>query len=294
MKKFLVLVIIAAIAGGAYYYTQQGKSTSLNGIASVNGRLELERLDVATLYSGRVEEVFVKEGDNVTKDQELVRLSSTTSQSKVDAAQAQIAYQEQQVALAQIDLDNALKLRRGNLVAQTEVDNKQAKLNAALAAVEQAKAQEREVAAQNVDMMVKSPINGRVEYKIAEPGNVLGVGGKVMSILDLSDVYMNVFLPSYQSNLVRIGDEARIKIDGTDYIFPATITYVAADAQFTPKSVETEEERSKLVFKVKLQVPVDVAAKYASLLKGGMTAMGYVKYDAQSSWADSLSVKLPE
>ncbi|WP_386691176.1 MULTISPECIES: HlyD family secretion protein [unclassified Lonepinella] len=294
MKKFLVLVIIAAIAGGAYYYTQQGKSTSLNGIASVNGRLELERLDVATLYSGRVEEVFVKEGDNVTKDQELVRLSSTTSQSKVDAAQAQIAYQEQQVALAQIDLDNALKLRRGNLVAQTEVDNKQAKLNAALAAVEQAKAQEREVAAQNVDMMVKSPINGRVEYKIAEPGNVLGVGGKVMSILDLSDVYMNVFLPSYQSNLVRIGDEARIKVDGTDYVFPATITYVAADAQFTPKSVETEEERSKLVFKVKLQVPVDVAAKYASLLKGGMTAMGYVKYDAQSSWADSLSVKLPE
>ncbi|WP_439238709.1 HlyD family secretion protein [Lonepinella sp. BR2919] len=294
MKKFLVLVIIAAIAGGAYYYTQQGKSTSLNGIASVNGRLELERLDVATLYSGRVEEVFVKEGDNVTKDQELVRLSSTTSQSKVDAAQAQIAYQEQQVALAQIDLDNALKLRRGNLVAQTEVDNKQARLNAALAAVEQAKAQEREVAAQNVDMMVKSPINGRVEYKIAEPGNVLGVGGKVMSILDLSDVYMNVFLPSYQSNLVRIGDEARIKVDGTDYVFPATITYVAADAQFTPKSVETEEERSKLVFKVKLQVPVDVAAKYANLLKGGMTAMGYVKYDAQSSWADSLSVKLPE
>ncbi|WP_439294458.1 HlyD family secretion protein [Lonepinella sp. BR2882] len=294
MKKFLVLVIIAAIAGGAYYYTQQGKSTSLNGIASVNGRLELERLDVATLYSGRVEEVFVKEGDNVTKDQELVRLSSTTSQSKVDAAQAQIAYQEQQVALAQIDLDNALKLRRGNLVAQTEVDNKQAKLNAALAAVEQAKAQEREVASQNVDMMVKSPINGRVEYKIAEPGNVLGVGGKVMSILDLSDVYMNVFLPSYQSNLVRIGDEARIKVDGTDYVFPATITYVAADAQFTPKSVETEEERSKLVFKVKLQVPVDVAVKYASLLKGGMTAMGYVKYDAQSSWADSLSVKLPE
>ncbi len=294
MKKFLVLVIIAAIAGGAYYYTQQGKSTSLNGIASVNGRLELERLDVATLYSGRVEEVFVKEGDNVTKDQELVRLSSTTSQSKVDAAQAQIAYQEQQVALAQIDLDNALKLRRGNLVAQTEVDNKQAKLNAALAAVEQAKAQEREVASQNVDMMVKSPINGRVEYKIAEPGNVLGVGGKVMSILDLSDVYMNVFLPSYQSNFVRIGDEARIKVDGTDYVFPATITYVAADAQFTPKSVETEEERSKLVFKVKLQVPVDVAAKYASLLKGGMTAMGYVKYDAQSSWADSLSVKLPE
>ncbi|TYG34096.1 efflux RND transporter periplasmic adaptor subunit [Lonepinella koalarum] len=294
MKKFLVLIIIAAIAGGVYYYTQQGKSASLDGIASVNGRLELERFDVATLYAGRVEEVFVKEGDDVVKDQELARLSSTTSQSKVDAAQAQIAYQEQQVVLAQIDLDNALKLRRGNLVAQTEVDNKQAKLNAALAAVEQAKAQEREVASQNVDMMIKSPLNGRVEYKIAEPGNVLGVGGKVVSILDLSDVYMNVFLPSYQSNLVRIGDEARIKVDGTDYVFPATITYVAADAQFTPKSVETEEERAKLVFKVKLQVPVDVAAKYASLLKGGMTAMGYVKYDAQSNWTDSLSVKLPE
>ena len=103
----------------------------------------------------------------------------------------------------------------------------------------------------------------------------------------------NVFLPATQFNQVKINDDARIVIDGLDAVFPAKITYLAAQAQFTPKSVETTEERAKLMFKVKLQVPLETVNQYQNLLKGGMTALGYVKYDQQANWPDNLQVNLP-
>ncbi|WP_150539568.1 HlyD family secretion protein [Actinobacillus vicugnae] len=351
MKKLLVVALIVAVVGSAYLWQQIcGVNDNLSGIVAVNGRLELERLDIATLYAGRVDEIYVKEGQNVEKNQVLVRIFSAQAQSQVDASRAQIeaskaqvenakaqrvraeeavtrasaeiTAQQQQVNVAKLELDNAKKLRRENLVSASELERRQANYKATVATLDTAKAARQEAQAlvnqakatisqaeaavsqaqaesdraisQHNDMLIKSPIAGRVEYKIAEVGNVLAVGGKVVSLLDPSDVYMNVFLPAYQSNLVKIGDEARIKIDGSDIVLPATISYVASEAQFTPKAVETREERAKLMFKVKLQLPVDITRRYAGLLKGGMTAMGYVKYDAQAAWVDSLAVNLPQ
>lgn len=351
MKKLLLATLLVMAAGGAYLWHQiKGEQTELSGIASVNGRLELERLDIATLYAGRVEEMYVKEGQNIEKNQPLARLSSTQSQNQVNSAEAQISAakaqvesakaqklraseavaranaemvaQQQQVSVTKLELENAKKLRRENLVSASELERRQASYKAALAAVETAKAAKAEAQAavnqaqagvsqaqagvsqaeamasqatsQNDDMLIRSPIAGRVEYRIVDVGNVVGMGAKVVSLLDTTDVYLNVFLPAYQSNSLKIGEEARIKIDGSDYVFPAQIGYVASDAQFTPKSVETMEERTKLMFKVKLQLSEEMAKQYAGFFKGGMTAMGYVKYDHSIDWPESLAVKLPE
>ncbi|MDD0823671.1 HlyD family efflux transporter periplasmic adaptor subunit [Mannheimia sp. AT1] len=350
MKKLLIATLIVFLVAGVYLWKQiQSERSDFVGITSVNGRLELERLDIATLYAGRIEEMYVKEGQNVEKNEPLVRLSSTQSQSQVEATEAQIVAaqaqvesakaqklraeeavsranaemnaQQQQVAVAKLELDNARKLRRDNLISASELERRQANYKAAQSAVEaakaakteaqvavnqaqatisqaqanvnQAQAQSKQASSQNDDMLIKAPIAGRVEYKIADVGSVVGAGSKVISLLDPKDVYLNVFLPAHQSNSLKIGDEARIKIDGMDNVFPAHISYVASSAQFTPKSVETAEERTKLMFKVKLQVPEDVALNYAGLFKGGMTAIGYVKYDNTVDWPESLSVKLP-
>ena len=336
MKKLLIAALIVAFIGGVYLWSQtHGQSRHLTGIAAVNGRLELERLDIASLYAGRVEEIYVKEGQNVEKNQPLARLSSSQSQSQVDSAQAQIEAakaqkqralegvaranseileKQQQLKVAKLEMDNAKKLRAENLISASELERRQANYRATQASLERSKAAKAEADAtvaqstanisqaeavsnqatsQNEDMLIKAPIAGRVEYKIAEVGNVLGVGGRVVSLLDTTDVYINLFLPSYQSNLLKLGDEARIKIDGSDYVFPAIISYVAGEAQFTPKSVETAEERAKLMFKVKLQIPTEIAKQHANLLKGGMPAMGYVKYDADASWSETLNINLP-
>ncbi|MDG2958090.1 HlyD family secretion protein [Exercitatus varius] len=320
--KFIVAALVAAaLAGGAVWYNGKLKTEDLPGIAAVNGRLELKRLDIATLYSGRVEEIYVQEGDEVQPEQNLARLSSSISQTQVDAANAQkqraqeavaravaqIDSQQQQLKVAKLDLDNAQKLRRENLVSASELDRRQANYRAALAAlntakaakaeadaaVNQAQAQLDQAQSQNSDMLIKAPKAGWVEYQIAEVGNVLGVGGKVISLLDPTDTYINVFLTSRQMNQVKIGDDARIILDGVDAVFPAKITFVSNNAQFTPKSVETTEERAKLMFKVKLQVPQEIAQQYERFLKGGMTAVGYVKYAPDAEWSEQLAVKLP-
>lgn len=323
MKKLLVVILVVAVlAGIAYWKLFRIDAGTPAGVAVVNGRLELDRIDVASLYAGRVEEIYVQEGERVEKDQPLARLSSTQVTAQLNAAkaqkmraveavarsQAEIDSYQQQANVAKLDLDNARKLKRDNLVSATEVARREASYQAAAAgvaaakaakaeaqaAVDQAEADIERIADMDTDMVIKSPINGRVEYKIADVGNVLGAGGKVVSVLDLNDVYINLFLPSYQSNQLKIDDEARIVVDGIDAVFPANITYVASEAQFTPKSVETTEERAKLMFKVKLQVPQDVVKQQQALLKGGMTALGYVKYDPQAQWPAHLQVKLPQ
>ena len=320
--KYLVLGLVAiGAAGVAIWQNQRLQSDELAGVVGVNGRLELNRLDIATLYSGRVEKILVQEGDRVKQEQSLAHLSSTLSETQVAAAMAQkqraeenvaragaeIEAQRQQANVAKLELDNAAKLRRENLVSASELDRRQANYKAALAAVATAKAAEAEAIAavaqaqaqlenaqsQNDDMLIKAPKAGWVEYRVAEPGNVLGAGGKVLSLLDPTDTYINVFLTADQLNNVKVGDEARIVIDGVDAVFPARITFTSVNAQFTPKAVETSEERAKLMFRVKLQVPADVALQYEQWLKGGMTAMGYVKYDSQANWPQHLNVKLP-
>ena len=327
MKKILPVVlgiiVLAVLAAGIWFIHRQEQLGALPaGLAQSNGRLELERIDVATLYPGRVKAVFVEEGDEVKAGDVLAELSSDTASSRVEAAKAQkqraqetaaranaeIKAYEQRLKVAQMELDNAAAMRRSELVSDSELSKRRAERDSAAASVAAAKAahaeaqaaiaaagaQMSEAASANDDMLIRSPIAGRVEYKIAEVGNVLAAGGKVVSLLDPADASMNIFLPAPQVARLKLGDEARIVLDGIDAVFPARISYVASDAQFTPKNVETVNERAKLMFKVKLKVPSATALQYKGLLKGGMTGNGYVRLNEQAQWPADLAVKLPQ
>ena len=352
MKKLLLpaAVIAALAAGAATYFRHQNGNTLPDNIAVSNGRLELERYDVASLYAGRVQNVLVDEGSEVKAGDVLAELSSDTTSGRVEEAQAgelaakemvqraqagvkqaqeavaradaQIAAQLQQQKLAQMELDNAGKMQSEDLVSPAETQRRrsqrdgaaaavkaaQAAKAEALAAVRQAQAQVAEaqagVAARqaqlklaqsaNSDMQITSPKDGVVEYKIAQAGNVVGAGGKVVSLLDFSDASMAIFLPTAQVGSLKVGDEARIKLDGLDAVFPAKISFIATEAQFTPKNVETANERAKLMFKVKLQIPKETALQYKGLLKGGMVGNGYVRTNRQQAWSADLAVKLPQ
>lgn len=354
MKKkniwILILLLAIAIIGFFFWQHYQSDSDLPEGIVSSNGRLEIERFDIASLYPGRVEEMLVDEGDDVEKDQLLALLSSTQSESKVTMAKAdeqraqQLVSQakagraqgEQTVAraeaeinarleqqkVAKLELDNARQMRREGLISPSELDKRLSAYNGAVAAVQaaraarseavaalsrldaqiseaqagvaQAQAQENAAASANDDMSIRSPKSGRVEYQIAKVGSVIAAGNKVVSLLDTSDVFMNIFLPNEQMSALKVGDEARIVLDGMDMIWPAEITYIANEAQFTPKSVETQNEREKLMFKVKLKLPAETALKYKGTLKGGMTGMGYVRTNTDTAWPENLKVKLAE
>lgn len=350
MKKIITVAVVAAVAAGGFYYWQQQQSGKLpSNIAQSNGRLELNRIDVASLYGGRVEKMNVAEGDDVKAGDVLAELSSDTSsgrlaeaqaaarrqqeavtraqaakvqtQQSVARAQANVDAARQQQRVAKLEWDNARKLLADQLVSPSEAARRQADYERATAGVKaaeaardeaqavvaqtgaqiaearagvaQAEAQVKSAASANDDMTIRAPVDGRVEYRIAEVGNVVGAGNKIVSLLDPTDVSMNIFLPTGSMSRLKVGDEARIRLDGIDAVFPANITFIATEAQFTPKSVETESERAKLMFKVKLKVPSETALNYNRLLKGGLTGNGFVKTQ-EGEWPSELAVRLPQ
>jgi HlyD family secretion protein len=143
------------------------------------------------------------------------------------------------------------------------------------------------------DLTILSPRDGRVQYRIHRSGEVVNAGTRIFQILDLSDVYMTIYLPAAQAGKLTIGDEARLIVDAyPDSVIPAYVSFVATEAQFTPKTVETSTEREKLIFRVKLQVDPKVLVKYYTRVKTGMRGMGFVRLDPAVSWPPNLAVKL--
>ena len=130
-----------------------------------------------------------------------------------------------------------------------------------------------------------APKSGRVIYRLAEPGEVLGAGGKVLTFIDLSDVYMTIFLPAADAGRIGLGTPARLLLEPLpDRAVPAAVSFVSARAQFTPKQVETQRERDRMMFRVKLRVSRPLVEKYLEHVKTGVTGVGYVRLDPAAQW----------
>lgn len=322
LRWTLPLAAIAGALGLAYWLHTRDRGLP-DGLARGNGRMEVERIDIAAKYPGRIVELPVHEGDLVKAGDLIARQDSTDLLAQRDAvaaardragqamqrAQAETEVRRVQARLAQLELDHAGKLQQDALVSGAEVerrtaqrDGEQAGVKVATAAIGEATAARGEAEAQirrlNVaieEMSLRAPVDGRIEYRVVEPGSVIPSGGRVVTLLNLADAHMTVFLPTAVAGTLQVGDEARIVLDAApQYVVPAKVSFVAAEAQFTPKYVETDAEREKLVFRVKLQVPREVAQRYSRYVKAGLTGHGHVRTDARTPWPASLQVKLPE
>ena len=161
------------------------------------------------------------------------------------------------------------------------------------ASVEAARAAIESLTVEINDSTLKAPRDGRVQYRVAQPGEVLSAGGRVLNMVDLGDVYMTFFLPTSQAGRVALGTEIRLVLDAApQYVIPANASFVADVAQFTPKTVETEEERQKLMFRIKAQIPPELLRKHIQQVKTGLPGMAYVKLDPEAEWPKRLSENL--
>ena len=291
------------------------------GIAKTNGRIESTEVDVSSKYAGRLESVMVDEGDDVKVGQVIARIDSPEYQAQLRTAQANVlvaknnlASAEAKVAQAQADLVFATAdLNRGKqLVEQgwltkqmydqrvdrfstdtAAVDAAGKQRDAAKSVVEAAQAEVERISSILTDLTILSPRDGRVQYRLHRSGEVVNAGERIVQILDLKDVYMTIYLPAAQAGRLTIGDEARLIVDPyPDSVIPASVSFVATEAQFTPKTVETADEREKLIFRVKLQIDPKVLAKYYSEVKTGIRGVGFVRTDLAVSWPPELAVKL--
>lgn len=247
------------------------------------------------------------------------RASVVQAQGALRAADAQLALEQATEANAKRNLERTKALVGAGSATQQQLDNDQtsfdtahghvdaasanvdsakADLEVAMSRVTQAEA-EIEAAQATVDRIavdrgdssLKAPRSGRIEHQLAQPGEVVGAGGPVLEMIDLSDVYMTIFLPERITGRLAIGEPARILLDSTPgHPIPATVSYVASEAQFTPKTVETADEREQLVFEVRLSVKQGVLEKFGAYAKVGLPGVGYVRIDPSAAWPESLEV----
>ena len=145
------------------------------------------------------------------------------------------------------------------------------------------------------DSALTAPRDGRVQYRIAQPGEVLAPGGKVLNLVDLGDIYMTFFVPETAAGKLALGSEVHIILDAApQYVIPAKISFVASTAQFTPKTVETASERQKLMFRVKAQIGRELLQKNLRQIKTGLPGIVWLKLDAQAPWPAELALKVPQ
>jgi HlyD family secretion protein len=302
----ILLVLAAAVVGGGYYWWQQQQSDLPDGFARANGRIEAERVDVALKFGGRIAKVLVDEGQMVAAGDVIARIDSTELEAQVRAAEAAtrqaqqelvqakalVAQRKGELAFAKAELNRTETLAARGYATGETLDQRRSQEITANAALNTARAQ---IASAEAAIEASEANVAALKANLAaEPGEILAAGGKVVSLLDLTDVYMDVYLPTDDAGRLRFGAEARLILDAApQYVIPATVDFVASQAQFTPKYVETESEREKLMFRVKLQIPADILSRYQDVVKTGVPGVATVRIAPEAEWPETLAVKLP-
>lgn len=318
----IALGIVAVSAAGGWYWWQQHRFALPAGFAKANGRLESEQVEIATKLAGRIAVVLVNEGQMVDAGQVVARMDTDELEAEVQSAKAQVDVAEREQAMAEaiiIEEDSKRTLARQELArtkklyqegayTAEQLDQATNNINVAQAAYDTAVAARKAADANNAadqakvaqiqsqidDSALVAPRPGRIEHKLAQPGEVLPAGGRVLTLLDLSDIYMTIFLPGPDAGRLALGGDARLVLDAIpEFVIPAKITFVATDAQFTPKTVETSAEREKLMFRVKLSIDPDLVRQHMQQAKTGLRGIGYVRTTPDAVWPDYLAVKLP-
>lgn len=321
LRIALALAVLAGATSTSYYWWQHSHAQLPPSIAFGNGRLEADEIDIDTKYAGRISEILADEGAMVKAGQVVARMDTRDIQASlkkaqalerqaqraIDEAKANVDQQSSQVVLAKQEMDRATYLVQKGFQTKEVADQRRQQLDTANAALEAAKFRVTELqhafdaathdielySVEIADNTLVAPHDGRIQYRLANVGEVLSAGGKVFAMLDTSYVYMDIYLPTRQAGKVKFGDDARIVLDAYPNVaIPAKVSFIASRAQFTPKTVETESERDKLMFRIRVRIDSDRLRSRAESVRSGLPGVAYIKTDPSAEWPAALQ-RLP-
>lgn len=316
------LAALLVLVAGGVLWRQSINQPLPDGIVVGNGRIEADKVEIAPKYPGRLDLVNVKEGDLVEAGELLAHMESGELEAALAGARASAALaqdalvearavrvqREAELKYAEQELGRALPLVDRGHLSPSLFDQRRTARDVAAAALEAGTAHvatsERRIAVADAEVArlerqldasdLEAPMNGRVLYLLAKSGEVLPAGGPVLTLLDLDDVYMEIFLAAGDAGLLPLGSEARIVLDVLpDYAIPATVSFVSPEAQFTPKQVETLAEREKLVFRVRVRIPRELVADRIAYVKTGLRGVAYVRLKPSVAWPENLERRIP-
>jgi HlyD family secretion protein len=317
LRVALVIAVVVGGAGAGFYWWKHSQSLMPPGIAWSNGRIDADEIDIDTKFAGRIAEMLADEGDMVKAGQIVARMDTQDlaaslrkaeaqvqqAQKAIDEANANVVQQTSQVLLAKQQMDRATSLAQEGYQTKEVVDQRQQQLDGANAALEAAEARviefqhaleasthDVELNRVNIaDNTLVAPRDGRIQYRIANIGEVLPAGGKVFAMLDISYVYMDVYLPTEEAGKLKIGADARIVLDAYPNVaIPAKVSFIATQAQFTPKAVETKSERDKLMFRIRVRIDPERLRSRADSVRSGLPGVAYLRLDPAVPWPPQL------
>jgi HlyD family secretion protein len=348
-KRNSVIAVVVIVLAFFIYLSVNQDEPEYTEIVSGNGRIEAVEINIATKIAGRLEQVWVNDGDFVLSGDKLAQLDTSSLQAELHQAQAQqkqantaittaesqinqrqaeqqatvalVKQRQAELELAEKRLQRIRSLAEQGSVSTQDLDDARAavvssesavaaaksQLAASEAAIQTARSQlaNTEAAAEAAaatlervqtqidDSLLLAPRDGRVQYLIARPGEVVAAGGRVINMVDVSDVYMTLFLPTTAIGKISLGSEARIVLDALPEVnIPAQVSFISDVAQFTPKTVETREEREKLMFRVRVSINKALLQQHLEQVKTGLPGVAYIKFDSRSAWPEALQTEL--
>lgn len=317
-KGLLIAGVAVTIIGGIYLFNYMHRPELPKSIAFGNGRIEATEVDIATKIPGRLINVLVNEGDLIKAGQTVATVDTAELQARVKQAQAQIQQAKEnknyllaivrqhqsELELARKNLIRSQNLYVNNNISLVQLQQHEVAVDTLSAAVSAAKAQvvaasdavnaalsQKEAIQTNInDSTLKSPVDGQVLYKLLEQGEIIGSGGKVFTVLEMDDIVMTIFLPAADAGRVKMGSKARIKLDALDTVIPAKVSFVSPQAQFTPKEIETQNEREKLMFRIKVKIDPEFLKSNFYHLNSGAPGIAYILLDQNATWPESLQL----
>ena len=323
IRPVVVVVFLLLAAGGGAYWWLRPNTALPAGLASGNGRIEADEIDIDTKFAGRIARLLVDEGDLIKGGQILAQMDTRDLEAQLKQAQAMIAQAEQTLKSNQAALiqQKSLVTYAQQEIARTEslvgegyatrevLDQRRQILVSAIAgqrsaedviaqsqAAIEAATHAAELLQVNIaDNSLTAPRDGRIEYRVANTGEVLPVGGKVFTMLDTGYVYMDIYLSTLDAGRVKLGTDARIVLDAyPTHPFPAKVVFVAAQAQFTPKTVETQDERDVLMFRVRVRIDEAEVLAHADSVRSGLPGVATVQTVRGTAWPAKLELAPPK
>ncbi len=255
MKKKILIAGIGIVILVALFLTFRLRNKPDTGALLVSGNVEVTEVNIAFKIPGRVVALLTDEGRTVKINEKIAVLDSAEYESQVNQNRAVLRNAEATLDKAQKDYERADVLFKNGAISSQQMDAAKAANDVSLSQVQQAAAALRTSEVRLKDTVIYSPVGGVVLRKNVEAGETISAGTPVYTIGDLDNPWVKVYVQETKLGLVKLGQKAEIRTDSyPGKIYEGAVTYISSEAEFTPKNVQTQEERVKLVYGVKVSV----------------------------------------
>ena len=278
----LSLVLFCIILYGVFIFSGNLLGSNENkGFIKISGRIEGTEYHASAKLAGRITSFNIEEGYEVKAGEKIAVIDSPQLNAMIDQSKAYLRKAELNLKLAETEFERGSRLLKDNVIEKQSYDIIESRYLTAKEDFLATKNELQKLTADMADTVITAPISGKIVTKIVQSGEIVGVGVPLVTIINMNDLFLKVFLPTEVAGKISLKDEAKIYPDAFPKDgFDAFVNKISEKAEFTPKNVETKSQRANMVFEIKLKVKDNKDYK----LKPGMPAEAFIRIDKKVGW----------